>query len=275
MDSDLAKLYGYSVKAFNQQVQRNIERFPNDFMWKLTKEECDELSRSQIVTLNTANKRGQNIKYLPYVFTEQGIYALSGVLKGPLATAVSIKLIRAFKELKDFYNENRYLLDKVIDIENKQIEYKKDSDKKFNEVFDFISSHSEIKEKIYFEGQIYEAFSFIVDVIKKAKNSIILIDNYVNIDTLNILAKKNSGVDVTIYTSSKHKILTQTDINLFNKEYPSLTVKYTNAYHDRFLIIDNNDLYHVGHSIKDAGKKGFGIIKLEDKKLIKEILNNL
>lgn len=207
LDSDLALLYGYEPKRLNEQVQRNIERFPEDFMFKLTREEEENL-KSQFAT-SSYTKLDHGGKRKPStVFTEQGVYALSGILKGPLATIMSIHLIRTFKELKDFYNENNNLLDRVIDLEvtsknidNSLIEYKNDTNSKFDEIFTYISKHKKIKEKIFYKGQIYESYSLIVDLIRSANKQIILIDNYINKDTLDILVNKNENVSINIYTS--------------------------------------------------------------------------
>lgn len=271
LDSDLAKLYGYSIKAFNQQVQRNIDRFPSDFMFKVSIDEAANL-KSQIVTSSYTQHTHGGKRKPSNIFTEQGVYALSGVLKGPLATNVSISLIRAFKELKDFYIQNSYLLDKVIDIEAKQIEYKKDSDDKFNQIFDYISEHKEVTQKIFYKGQIYDAYSLLIDLILIADREIVLIDNYIDKISLDILSHKKPNVRVSIYTNNNRCI--DTDISKFNEEYPKLFIKKINNFHDRFLIIDNKIVYLIGASLKDAGRKCFGITQM-DSSNIKNILKEL
>ena len=275
LDSDLAMLYGYEVKALNQQVKRNIGRFPDDFMFRLTEEEVTQSLRSQIVTLNeTSNSRGKHRKYLPYAFTEQGIYMLATVLKGEIAEKQSIFIMRAFREMRHFIANNELLFEKVSNIELKQLEYQKSTDEKFDKVFKYIEDHAEAEQKIFFDGQIYDAFGLITSIVYKAKKEVILIDGYVDIDTLNILAKKKSGVNVKIFTYSGSK-LTQKDIANFNAQYPTLTVKKTQVFHDRFIILDGKTAYHIGASIKDAGRKCFGITLIEEDSLVKELINRL
>lgn len=274
LDSDLAKLYGYEVKRLNEMVKNNIDRFPDDFMWRLSLEDLESVrskfSTSRNYTLFKGQEGGR--RYLPYVFTEQGIYALSGILKGPLATAVSINLIRTFKELKDLYNNNAYLFerfnDKLVEYQTKTNNKLYEYDINFNRIFTYISNHKEVKEKIFFKGQIYDAYSLLIDLIAKAKKEIILIDNYIDKITLDILSHKANNVKVAIYTNNNK--CNNTDINKFNEEYPSLTVHKSNNFHDRFLILDNKTIYLIGASLKDAGKKTFGIIEI-DKANIKTI----
>ena len=268
VDSDLAELYGYDVKALNQQVKRNIERFPEDFMFQLTKEEYDNL-KSQFVTSSWGGRRK-----LPYVFTEQGIYMLATVLKGEVAKQQSIFIMRAFREMRHFIANNALLFEKVSSIELKQLEYEKSTDERFDRVFQYIEDHAETEQKIFFDGQIYDAFSLITSIIQKAKKEIILIDGYVDVDTLNILSKKINGVAVKIYTYASAK-LTKTDIANFNAQYPTLTVNNTQVFHDRFIILDGKTAYHIGASIKDAGKKCFGLSLMEDNGIVNELLDRL
>ncbi len=268
IDSDLAVLYGYEVRALNQQVKRNISRFPEDFMFQLTKEEVENL-KSQFVTSSWGGSRKP-----PYAFTEQGIYMLATVLKGDVAEKQSIYIMRAFREMRHFIANNALLFEKVSNIELKQLEYQKTTDERFDKVFQYIDDHAESEQKIFFDGQIYDAFSLITSIIRKAQKEIILIDGYVDVDTLNILAKKNTGVDVKIYTYASAQ-LTKKDISNFNTQYPTLTVKKTQVFHDRFIILDGKTAYHIGSSIKDAGLKCFGITLLDDKGLVKELLGRL
>lgn len=153
-------------------------------------------------------------------------------------------------------------------------EYQKESNEKFNQIFAYISEHEEVGQKIFFDGQIYDAFSLLVSLVEKAEKSIVLIDNYVDVGTLNILSKKKDGVDVTIYTVQRTRLASQDIVN-FNSQYPTLTVNYTGVFHDRFLIVDETIAYHIGASIKDAGKKCFGISRIEDVKIISDILQRL
>lgn len=269
MDSDLAMLYQVETKAFNQAVSRNIERFPENFRFQLTKEEFDAL-RSQIATSNGRGGR----RYRPYMFTEQGIAMLSGVLRSNVAIQVSIRIMNTFVEMRRFIANNSLLFEKVSDIELKQLEYQKSTDEKFDKVFKYIEDHAEAEQKIFFDGQIYDAFSLITSIIRKAQKEIILIDGYVDTDTLNILAKKNTGVDVKIYTYASAQ-LTNRDAANFNAQYPTLTVKKTQVFHDRFIILDGKSAYHIGASVKDAGKKCFGISLINDPGLVADLLNRL
>ncbi len=268
LDSDLAAIYGYELKAMNQQVKRNIERFPDDFMFQLTKEEFENL-KSQFVTSSWGG-----IRKMPYAFTEQGIYMLATVLKGELATKQSIFIMRAFKEMRHFIANNALMFEKINAIELKQLEYQKSADEKFGKIFEYMAEHEESNQKIFFDGQIFDAFSLLTDIIGHAKKEIILIDGYVDVITLNIMAKKNSGVNVLVYTLPSAKISAQ-DITNFNAQYPTLTVKKTTAFHDRFLIIDGVEGYHIGASLKDAGKKCFGINKIEGIDVIKNLINKV
>ena len=207
---------------------------------------------------------------MPYVFTEQGIAMLSAVLKSDIAVEVNIKIMNSFVEMRNFLLSNKEMFARIDRLELKQLE----TDKKLEEVFNYIATNAEVKQNIFFDGQIYDAFSFIVGLVKKAKEEIILIDNYVDVNTLNILCKKNKCVDVSIMTSGKGSLSTK-DIIKFNAQYPTLSVKTTTDFHDRFLIIDKAEVYHIGASIKDAGKKSFGITKIEDKDLIKNLINKV
>ena len=269
MDSDLAMLYQVETKVFNQAVKRNLERFPEKFRFQLTKEEYDSL-RSQFVTSNGKGGR----RYMPYVFTEQGIAMLSAVLRSDIAIQISIKIMDAFVEMRRFLTSNALMFEKINEMEVKQLAFQKSTEEKFDKIFHYISEHEESLQKIFFDGQIYDAFSLLVDLVSKAKKKLVLIDNYVDVGTLNILAKKKSDVEVIVYTVRKTR-LSEADVNNFNQQYPTLEVKYTGVFHDRFLIIDDTCAYHIGASIKDAGKKCFGISLIEDTRIVKDILERL
>lgn len=274
IDSDLALLYNVETKRLNESVKRNAKRFPNNFCFQLTEDEYADL-RSQIATSNTENTSSKGgRRYLPYVFTEQGIAMLSAVLRSDEAIQVSVNIMNAFVKMRRFLAENALMFDKLNSLELKQLEYQKESNEKFNQIFAYISEHEEVGQKIFFEGQIYDAFSLLVSLVGKAEQSIVLIDNYVDVGTLNILAKKKNGVDVTIYTVRRTRLASQ-DIANFNSQYPTLTVNYTGVFHDRFLVIDEETAYHIGASIKDAGKKCFGISRIEDVGIISDILQRL
>jgi hypothetical protein len=269
LDSDLAMLYQVETKVFNQSVKRNIERFPENFRFQLTKEEYASL-RSQIVTSNGQGGR----RYMPYVFTEQGIAMLSSVLRSDIAIQISIKIMNSFVEMRRFMANNAVMFDRINKMEVRQLEFQRDTEEKFKKIFDYISDHEESAQKIFFDGQIYDAFSLLVELVSKADNKLVLVDNYVDVGTLNILAKKKPGVEVTVYTVKKTK-LSVNDVSNFNQQYPVLNIKYTGAFHDRFLIIDDKFAYHIGASMKDAGKKCFGINLIEDVKIVADILARL
>ena len=266
VDSDLATLYQVTTKRLNEQVRRNKNRFPSEFMFRLTAEEYEYL-RSQNATSSEDNAHGGR-RYMPYVFTEQGIAMLSTVLKSDIAVEVSVKIMNSFVEMRNFLLSNREMFARLDRVELKQLE----TDKKLEKIFNYIATNTEVKQNIFFDGQIYDAFSFIVELVKKAKKEIILIDNYVDVNTLNILCKKNKGVDVVITTAGKGNLSTK-DITKFNAQYPKLSVKTNTDFHDRFLIVDKTEVYHIGASIKDAGKKSFGITRIEEKDLIKSLIN--
>ena len=246
LDSDLAILYQVETKTFNQAVKRNIERFPENFRFQLKKEEYDSL-RSQFVT----SKEGRGgRRYLPYVFTEQGI------------------------EMRKYMANTSLLYDRMNAIEERQITYQNETNEKFDKVFAYISDHEESQQKIFFDGQIYDAFSLLIDLVASATKSLVLVDNYVDVGTLNILSKKKENVSVTIYTVRKTR-LSEKDIETFNQQYPKLEVNYTGVFHDRFLIIDDKKAYHIGALLKDAGKKCFAISLLNDSGVIYDILQRL
>ena len=192
---------------------------------------------------------------------------LSALLKSDIAVKVSINIMKAFIEMRKFLMDNGQIFERLTKVEYKLLEH----DKKFNEVFNQLQLEENIKQKIFFEGQIYDAYSLIIDIIKKANKKILIIDNYIDDSVLKMLAKKNNNVEVVILTSDRSNIQ-QIDVQKFNKEYPKLKVAKTNKFHDRFIVIDNGEMYHLGASIKDLGKKCFGINKIEDVEIIEKII---
>ncbi len=271
MDAYLASIYGYETKNFNRQVKSNIARFDEDFMFQLTKEEAENISRCKNFTLNKSTGRGSNLKYLPYVFTEQGIYMLMTVLKGELAVKQSKALIRLFKEMKQYLLANELLFQRLDRLELKQLAV----DENFNQIFKQLESPKVNKAVLFFKGQMYDATSCIADLIGKAQESIILIDGYVDKGTLDLLTKKEPQVNVRLYTYQKNYKLTDKEISDFNSQYPKLEIRFSDEFHDRFLILDKSELYHVGASIKDAGKKAFEISLIADRKQLENILMRL
>ena len=275
LDSDVANLYHCETKYVNRVVKRNIERFPEEFCFQLKEEEF-QILRCQFVTLKN-NGRGQHRKYLPYVFTEQGIAMLSALLKSDIAISVSINIMKAFIEMRKFITTNGKIFERLTNVEYKLLEQNKiltNHEKNFEKVFDELQKNKkeEFKQKIFFDGQIYDAYSLIIDIIKTAKQKILIIDNYIDDSILKILSKKNKNVEAVVLTSPNCN-LNKLDINKFNKQYPVLKVARTNKFHDRFIVIDNRQLYHVRASLKDLGKKCFAISKIEDDEYIEKISN--
>jgi hypothetical protein len=258
IDIDLAKLYDVEIKRLNEQVKRNIERFPDSFMFQLTSSEYNSL-RSQFATLES--RRGEHRKYLPFAFTEQGVAMLSGVLKSNTAVKVSIQVINAFVAMRRFITQNAQIFIRLDTVERKQLEYQIKTDNKFEKVFDAIEN-KEVKQGIFFDGQIFDAYQFISDLVRSAKESIVLIDNYIDDSVLTLFNKREPNVNVTIYTKEISKQL-KLDLTKYNSQYPSITIKEFKKSHDRFLIVDNKDVYHFGASLKDLGKKWFAFSKFD------------
>ncbi len=269
IDSHLAELYSVETKMINRAVKRNIDRFPDSFMFQLTDNEWsdlrfqigtskkDESLRFQNGTLNEG--RGQHRKYLPYVFTEQGVAMLSAVLHSETAVRVSIQIMQAFVEMRKFIADKAAIFQRLDKVERKQIE----SDEKFERVFRALESNEIKAEKgIFFDGQVFDAYVFIADLVRKAKKSIILVDNYVDETVLTLFAKRKKGVQLTIFTKEINKEL-ELDIKKYNAQYDAVTVKILKQAHDRFLIIDEAALYHIGASLKDLGKKWFAFSKMD------------
>ena len=273
LDSDLATLYQVETGALNRAVKRNEKRFPEDFRFQLTENEYSNLKcQSGISSLTKSGYGGR--RTLPYVFMEQGISMLASVLHSDVAINTSISIMRVFVEMRHFIANNQFLFERISAVELNQLEYQKKADEKFDEIFEYISDHEESQQKIFFDGQIYDAFSLLIDLVGNAKKSIVLVDNYVDVGTLNILSKKNGDVSVIIYTVKKTRSSNK-DVETFNRQYPKLEVKYTGVFHDRFLILDDERAYHIGASLKDAGKKCFAISLLNDSGVIYDILQRL
>ena len=260
LDRDLAALYGVEVKRLNEQVKRNIKRFPKDFMFQLTKEEC---LRSQFAPLNEG--RGQHLKYMPYVFTENGVAMLSSVLRSDTAIEVNIRIMRAFTSMRHFLQNNAEVFQRLSTLEYHQLEMQQhfqESDKRIEEVFRRLDEgNAKPKQGVFYNGQIYDAYNFVSDLIKSAKKRIILIDNYVDETVLTLLDKREDGVSAFIYTQQINRLF-QLDIDRHNAQYPPINVETFRLSHDRFLCIDD-DVYHIGASIKDLGKKWFGFSRME------------
>ena len=265
IDRDIAAQYGVETKVLNQAVKRNIKRFPEDFMFQLTKE---EFLRSQIVTSKIETRGGR--QYLPYAFTENGVAMLSSVLKSQTAIEINIKIMRAFVEMRKFMLSNAQIFSRLESVEKHQLK----ADSRIDELFDKMDRYGiDETQGIFFQGQIFDAYAKFDSFIKRAKNEIVLIDNYVDISVLERFAKKAKSAKVSIYTDPKTKLTAQ-DIRKFNEQYPTLEVHLTDKVHDRFLIIDNEILYHIGASLKDLGKKCFAF-EILDPSFIKIILDKI
>lgn len=268
LDRDLAELYGVETKRLNEQVKRNIERFPEDFMFQLTKEEC---SKSQIATLNEG--RGHNIKKLPYAFTENGVAMLSSVLRSKTAVEANIRIMRAFVSMRHFMVNNAAVFQRLETIEFNQLEsnkvqakilaHQEVQDHRIDEIFRRLDEGMyKPKQGIFFDNQIYDAYFFVSELVKSAKQRIILIDNYVDESVLTLLDKWEDTVSAIIYTQQISRQL-RLDVDRHNSQYPPIEISVFRRSHDRFLCIDDT-VYHVGASIKDLGKKWFAFSKMED-----------
>lgn len=269
LDSDLSALYGVETRRLNEQVKRNKERFPDDFMFQLRKEELDNL-----MSQNATSSWGGTRK-LPYAFTEQGIAMLSSVLKSQTAVEVNIRIMRAFIAMRRFIATNAQLFQRLETIEYHQLEMKQHqevTDRRIDEVFKRLDADIPPMQGIFFDWQVFDAYRFVSDLIRKAKQSIVLIDNYVDDTVLTLLDKRSEGVSATIYTQRVSSQF-QLDVDRHNSQYPLIEIKRFNKAHDRFLLIDN-EVYHIGASIKDLGKKWFGFTLMRDitaTELIKKI----
>ena len=266
LDSDVANLFKYTTKNINKSVKNNAERFPEYYCFQLTTKEYNSLMtrRYNITKIGRCNNR----KYLPYVFTEYGITMLAALLKSEVAVNISIKIVNIFMQMRKKFSENNQVFERLTSLEYKLLE----QEKKINNILGDLKFEENIKQQIFLKGQLYDAYSIIIDIIKSANKKILIIDNYIDDNVLKMLSKKKKDVEVTILTSIKSNI-EKLDIKKFNKEYPILKLEKTNKFHDRFIIVDNKEMYHLGASIKDLGKKCFGINKIEDVKIVEKIIN--
>ena len=303
LDSDLAHIYGYELKAMNQQVKRNIERFPEDFMFQLKQEEIpSDYLKSQFVTLNeSGNKRGLHIKKMPYVFTEQGIYMLATVLKGDLATQQSIFIMRAFKEMRHYIRQNQQFVTqsemsmvtaKVSELSVQMagaIDHQKKTDKAIEDIQKSIDtlnenfvSDKDFKNFIIYKGQKFEADAAYIDIYQQARKSIYVVDDYMNTKSLQLLSQKNPGVEVILFTENGHGkrgFLTTSVVSDFINQYPPLRIKPNPDCHDRLIVLDyglpTEQAYHGGASSKDAGRKLCAINKVESVQMIRPVIDAL
>ena len=271
LDSDLAKLYNCTngTKDINKAVKRNINKFPLDFYFQLTKEETDIIClRFQSGTLNNkGNLRGQHLKYMPYVFTEQGVAMLASVLHTKVAEEVSVIIMRSFVKMRKMLINNNDLHKKIFFIEDKIIEH----DIKLRQIKESFEKleENELKNNIFFKGQTYDAYSLLLDILNKSKKEIIIIDNYIDKKILDVIT--NIKVNVVIVSKNMNNEL----IKKYQSQYNNLIIKQSDEYHDRFIIIDKKELYHLGSSLKDLGKGCFCISKIEDLNYINLLLNKI
>jgi len=254
VDTDLAELYQVETKVLNQAVKRNIERFPDAFRFQLNDNELNEL-----VTNCDRFEKLKHSSSNPYVFTEQGVSMLSAVLRSKVAIQVSIQIIQSFVEMRKFISTNASIFQRLDKVEQKLIQ----SDENFNKIFNALEDKSiKPNQDIFFKGQIFDAYTFVSDLVRTAKNSIILIDNYIDDTVLTHFAKREKDVSFTILTKNISKQLSL-DVKKHNEQYPSVDVKVFKDAHDRFLIIDEKEIYHFGASLKDLGKKWFAFSKMD------------
>ena len=269
LDKDISILYGVTTKVLNQAVKRNINRFPKEFMFKLTTEETI-FSRSQFVTLKSENypKRGQNIKYVPHAFTEMGIAMLSAVLKSEIAVRVSIEIIQAFTELRKNHQNILRITERMDQLEKKINVH----ELKIDQILDRSETPEKERIGIFFNDQIFDAYVFSSNLITSAKKSIVLIDNYIDETTLLQLSKRKSNVNCIIYTEKINPQL-KLDLDKHNSQYPSIEIRIMKNVHDRFLILDSQSLYHLGASLKDLGKRWFAFSRMDG--LIEHVMKRL
>jgi len=254
LDSDLAEFYGIETKMLNRAVKRNIERFPDNFIFKLTLKEWESL---RFQTGTSKNKGGR--RYIPFVFTEQGVAMLSAVLHTKTAVKMSIQIINAFVEMRHFLMTHAQIFRRLDALDIKQLK----TDEKVESVLKALEKNKiQPEQGIFFDGQVFDAYKFINNLIRKAKKSIILIDNYIDDSILDILTKRDKNVSAAIYTKIITKQL-KLDLKKHNEQYPKIEIKEFGLSHDRFIIIDNSDVYHIGASLKDLGKKWFAFSKIE------------
>jgi hypothetical protein len=267
VDSDLAALYGVETKVLNQAVRRNLARFPESFRFQLVESEYEELVthydrfilRSQSVTSRGHGGR----RYLPYVFTEQGVAMLSAVLRSETAVKISIQIINAFVSMRRFLAGSGGLLQRMDTLEKRQISHEIKTDERFDKVFDALESKRlNLSQGIFFDGQIFEAYVFVNDLLRQAKKSIVLVDNYVDDSVLLQLAKRQKDVSATILTKTITKTLAH-DLKKHNLQYPAISIQEFSDSHDRFLILDGETVYHFGASLKDLGKKWFAFSRMD------------
>ena len=268
LDSDIAFFFGVETKNLNKQMKRNGDRFPADFCFQLSYEEFKNL-RFQNGTSNYGGRR-----YLPYVYTEEGIIALAGVLKNDIAAKMSVEIARKFIQMRRFIMENGDVLLALARLQNRQIEFENETNRKFDEILKLISKADLPKQAIFSAGQFYDAYEFITSIIRRANSSIVLIDPYCDSKAFTFLKNKKESVELTICSSHLSK-LEDDEIVKFEQQYGKINIIYLDDNHDRYIIIDNKECYQLGASLNYAGKKMFSIIKNENKGIIDYLLKQI
>ncbi|MGX3067474.1 ORF6N domain-containing protein [Ursidibacter arcticus] len=257
LDVHLAELYQVETKVFNQAVKRNLERFTEAFRFQLTKSEW-EILRSQFVTSNEELEKGKYRRYMPYAFTEQGIAMLSAVLRSDVAVQVSIKIMQTFVQMRHTLLNNIAVVKRLENVERKQLEMSG----QLEQVFSALEANKPQTQGIFFDGETFNAYTFVSDLVRKAKSSIILIDNYIDDTVLTLFNKRRTSVNVEIYTKTISKQLSL-DLEKYNSQFEPIEIYAFSKAHDRFLILDHKELYHIGASLKDLGKKWFAFSKMD------------
>ena len=263
LDTDIAALFQVDVKRLNQQMKRNPDRFPADFCFLLTREEKVSL-RSQNATFA---ERTNNRKYLPYVYTEHGIIALAGVLRSGVADKMAVEISRVFVSMRRFILENGDVIKKVAELQSRQIAFENETAKKFDALFSYVDEKSFPKQMTFFDGQWFDAYDFLSSLFEKADSSILLIDPYCDREALRYCAKRKDGVAIAICHGPRAPLSPQ-DIATFSRQYGSISVKSDPSFHDRYLVLDGKECYHIGASLNHSGKRVFGINRIEDKDVI-------
>ena len=263
LDRDLAHLYGVTTSALNQAVKRNRSRFPERFMFQMTASELENWKSQNVMSNSDDAALRMGLRRPPFAFTEHGVTMLASVLKSETAVRVSLSIIDAFVAMRRFLMANADVFRRIETVERKQIVDQAKNEERFQRVFAALDEKKDVNQGVFFDGQLWDACSLAEKLVARAKKSIVLIDNWIGPGTLDILAKKRKGVAVRIVSSARGNKLAESDVAKFNEQYPSLTVTTSAAFHDRFLILDENEIYLIGASFKDLGKKCFAFAKLD------------
>lgn len=270
IDSDVAYFFGVTVSSLNRQMRRNVDRFPSDFCFQLSDKETNDLRCQKGTTNLLSSKR----RYNPYAYTEEGIITLAGVLKNDIAAKMSVEIARKFIQMRRFILENGDVLLALAKLQNRQIEFENETNRKFDEIFKLISKADLPKQAIFSAGQFYDAYEYISSIVRRANRFIILIDPYCDVKAFTFLKNKKESVELTICSSRLSK-LEKEEIEKFESQYGEINIKQLNDNHDRYLIIDNEECYQLGASLNYAGKKMFSIIKNENKEIIGFLLKQI